>query len=135
MSDSFIQASCASAAAVFATTSLYPLEISKARLVTSVGRKGSNVGTLQILADLVKEGGPLELYKGLGSKSMHAVVQTFGYYYIYSFLMRSIRRGNPQVELGTITNLGIGYLAGVGNLVASLPFEVRPRPASTHVRA
>lgn len=52
------------------------------------------------------------------------MVQTFGFYYIYSFLQRSIRRGKAK-DLDTITNLGIGYLAGVGNLAASLPFEVR----------
>lgn len=117
-----MQASCGSAAAVFSTTALYPLEISKARLVTSVGKGGK--GTLAILEEIVKKHGPLALYRGLGIKCAHAVVQNFGFYYIYSFLSGNIRRRRGGKPLGTVTNLGVGYIAGVGNLALSLPFEV-----------
>jgi len=125
MSDSFVQASCASAAAVFSTSCLYPLEICKARLVTSVGPDAKQQTSVAILASILRKDGPLGLYKGLSTKSLHAVVQTFGYYYIYTFLARTIKRTSGRSHLGTLTNLGVGYLAGVGNLAASLPFEVR----------
>ena len=61
MSDSFVQASCASAGAVFSTTALYPLEICKAKLVTSVG-DGAHKTTASILSDVLKQRGGFGLY-------------------------------------------------------------------------
>lgn len=77
----------------------------------------------QILHEIYKEKGILGLYKGLQLKCSHAVVQSFGYFYLYS-LLRNLHKERVGGSIGTGMSLLLGYLAGVGNLGASLPFEV-----------
>lgn len=119
-----VEASCGGSAAAISTAALYPLEISRTRLVARTGSEFKRDTTLSVLKAIVDEGGVAALYQGLAAKCGHGIAQAFTYFYIYSFLKNAALSGAPGKTLGTLANLGVGYFAGIGNILVTSPLEV-----------
>ena len=114
---------------------MYPLEISKTLLVSrtrgrdagdkkAVKEREEDKDTVQIILRLLRQGGPTALYTGVTSKTVHAVAQSFSYFYLYS-MSKSFLQRRSGGQLSTLENLLAGYVAAVVNLGTTLPLEVR----------
>jgi hypothetical protein len=115
------EAISAAAGALLSTVALYPLELARTKIVTQTSRSAHTVDTLR---QLLEEGGPLALYRGVLSKSAHSVVQGFSYFYCYAYAKQLLESRSGK-SLGTLANLGAGYAAAVVNVGLTLPLEVR----------
>ena len=79
------EATSAAAGAAVATTTLYPLELTKTRLVSQTGARHKGETTLSVLRQIVADNGVVGLYQGLGAKCAHSMLQSFLYFYLYTF--------------------------------------------------
>lgn len=146
MEDALVEAISGAVGAALSTAVLYPLEIAKTIMTSRTGKAAAGDSTVSVLKERVATSGILSVYAGLPTKTLQSVVQSFGYYYFYSgikqvrahtraVIQRSIMRciAHAQAlnarsggkDLSLAQNIVAGYFAGVLNMGASLPLEVR----------
>eukprot|EP00445_Apocalathium_hangoei_P005675 CAMPEP_0203863562 /NCGR_PEP_ID=MMETSP0359-20131031/14240_1 /ASSEMBLY_ACC=CAM_ASM_000338 /TAXON_ID=268821 /ORGANISM="Scrippsiella Hangoei, Strain SHTV-5" /LENGTH=338 /DNA_ID=CAMNT_0050781131 /DNA_START=78 /DNA_END=1094 /DNA_ORIENTATION=- len=113
-----VQATAGATGGVFAAFVLMPLEVAKTRIQLSHGGDLSTFGTL---AGILADEGCAGLFKGCPAKCFETGSKNFVYFYIYDVINAVAKR---QVKLTTGVKLLLGYLAGVGNTIATMPLEV-----------
>lgn len=113
-----VQASAGAAGGVFATVVLMPLEVAKTKIqITQTG----NASTLQTIQEIAQNDGPLGLFAGVTPKSFETGLKNFVYFYLYDFINTIVK---SRVKLTTPVKLLLGYIAGVGTTLATMPLEL-----------
>eukprot|EP00928_Gymnodinium_smaydae_P027160 TRINITY_DN21088_c0_g1_i1.p1 TRINITY_DN21088_c0_g1~~TRINITY_DN21088_c0_g1_i1.p1 ORF type:complete len:369 (+),score=53.50 TRINITY_DN21088_c0_g1_i1:58-1107(+) len=113
-----VQASAGATGGVFAAFVLMPLEVAKTRIQLS--HEGDD-STLATLGKIVRDEGVAGLFRGAFTKCFETGSKNFVYFYIYDAINAVVKK---QVKLTTGVKLILGYVAGVGNTIATMPLEV-----------
>ena len=99
----------------------FPIDVVKIRLMASTNK--SNSTTFQLLQNLFSKEG-FGIYSRFPIKGLQQGSTRFTYYYLYSWLSKIARNNNSKGQLGFLTNLFIGYVVGVLNMIPSNPLSV-----------
>ena len=86
--------------------------------------------------------GPRALYRGIGVKTAHSVLQSFVYFYAFATL-RGAAEARTGGRLGVPATLAVGTLAGWCNVLITEPLDTiattkqarAPRRAARHTQA
>jgi adenine nucleotide transporter 17 len=113
-----VQASAGAAGGVFATIGLMPLELAKTQIQISQSGNASMLGTIHRIA---VNDGVLALYRGVTAKSVETGLKNFIYFYLYDFINTIAKR---HMRLTTPAKLALGYIAGVGTTLTTMPLEL-----------
>jgi adenine nucleotide transporter 17 len=113
-----VQASAGAAGGVFATVVLMPLEVAKTKI--QISQKG-NASTLRTMQEIARNDGLSGLFSGVTPKSIETGLKNFVYFYLYDFI-NTIVKG--RVRLTTPMKLFLGYIAGVGTTLTTMPLEL-----------
>mmetsp|Transcript_90728 Transcript_90728/g.228170 ORF Transcript_90728/g.228170 Transcript_90728/m.228170 type:complete len:349 (-) Transcript_90728:171-1217(-) len=113
-----VQATAGATGGVFAAFVLMPLEIAKTRIQLS---HGGDLSTLGTMSNIVMDEGVQGLFRGAFAKCFETGSKNFVYFYIYDAINAIAKR---HIELTTGVKLVLGYVAGVGNTIATMPLEV-----------
>lgn len=113
-----VQASAGAVGGVFAAFVLMPLEVAKTRIQLSHSGDASTFGTV---VAIMRAEGLSGLFRGVTAKCSETGSKNFVYFYIYDAINAMVKR---RMELTTSVKLGLGYVAGVGTTIATMPLEV-----------
>jgi len=113
-----VQASAGAAGGVFASFVLQPIEVAKTRIQLSSSGDASTLGTLRQIA---ASDGLLGLFEGWAAKCTETGSKNFLYFYIYDWLNAATKQ---RIPITTTVKLILGYVAGVGNTLTTMPLEV-----------
>jgi len=113
-----VQASAGAAGGVFATVVLMPLEVAKTKIQISQLSNASTFGTLR---EIASNDGIAGLFRGVEAKSLETGLKNFAYFYLYDFINAAMKR---RVRLTTPVKLVLGYIAGVGTTLTTMPLEL-----------
>jgi len=113
-----VQASAGAAGGVFASFVLMPLEVVKTRIQVSQSGAAS---VLEATKEILDREGIMALFSGVNAKCTETGSKNFIYFYIYDALNTVTKR---RSRITTPVKLALGYLAGVGCTVCTMPLEV-----------
>ena len=112
-----VDATAGAAGSLITCVLLYPLDIAK----TQVQAGCSKESVPGVCARICRDEGPAGLYKGLGLKALHPVLQNFSYFYLYESLKAAAAALGSKPSTARSTAMGV--LAGVGNLTGTMPLD------------
>ncbi|KAL6534073.1 Adenine nucleotide transporter bt1, chloroplastic/mitochondrial [Orobanche hederae] len=115
---SLIAGACAGVSSTLLT---YPLELVKTRL--TIQRDVYN-GLFDTFVKILQEGGPGELYRGLGPSLIGVMPYAATNYCAYDTLRKLYRKISKQEKIGNMETLLIGSVAGAISSTATFPLEV-----------
>ncbi|GAQ87808.1 mitochondrial substrate carrier family protein [Klebsormidium nitens] len=112
-----------STAGVVSTILTYPLELVKTRLTVE---RGVYRGVLHCFAQIIKEEGAAELYRGLAPSLVGIIPYAGSNYFAYDTLRRTWRKiaKKTDKQITNIETLFIGSAAGAFAATATFPLEV-----------
>mmetsp|Transcript_18269 Transcript_18269/g.42756 ORF Transcript_18269/g.42756 Transcript_18269/m.42756 type:complete len:356 (-) Transcript_18269:335-1402(-) len=113
-----VQASAGAAGGVFASFVLQPLEVAKTRIAIGQSQSSSALPTLAAIYD---EEGLNGVFRGVAAKCTETGTKNFVYFYLYDFLNTFMK--NRSLLTGRM-KLALGYIAGAGNAISTMPLEV-----------
>jgi len=113
-----VQATAGATGAVFASFCLQPVEVAKTRIQLS---HSGDVSTLGTITDIARSDGVPGLFRGTAAKCFETGSKNFVYFYIYDAINAIAKQQGP---LTTFIKLVLGYVAGVGATVLTMPLEV-----------
>lgn len=113
-----VQASAGAVGGVFATVVLMPLEVAKTKIQIS---QTGDASTLRTIQEIAANDGPLGLFAGVTPKSIETGLKNFVYFYLYDFINAIAK---SRVRLTTPVKLLLGYVAGVGTTLTTMPLEL-----------
>jgi len=113
-----VQATAGAAGGVVASFSLQPLEVAKTRI--AVGQSKSSSAVSAVLK-IYEEEGLQGVFRGVGAKCSETGTKNFIYFYIYDALNSLAKR--QKMLTGTVKLL-LGYVAGAGCAISTMPLEV-----------
>jgi len=113
-----VQASAGAAGGVFATVVLMPLEVAKTKIQISQLGDLSTLGTMR---DIAVRDGVAALWTGVTAKSLETGLKNFAYFYLYDFINTIAK---ARLYLTTPVKLLLGYVAGVGTTLTTMPLEL-----------
>eukprot|EP00405_Crypthecodinium_cohnii_P023019 CAMPEP_0206480948 /NCGR_PEP_ID=MMETSP0324_2-20121206/37779_1 /ASSEMBLY_ACC=CAM_ASM_000836 /TAXON_ID=2866 /ORGANISM="Crypthecodinium cohnii, Strain Seligo" /LENGTH=325 /DNA_ID=CAMNT_0053958195 /DNA_START=122 /DNA_END=1099 /DNA_ORIENTATION=- len=116
-----VQATAGAVGGVFAAFVLMPIEVAKTRIQLS-DRAG--LSTFIMMKEIVSEESVPGLFCGSFAKCFETGSKNFVYFYIYDAINALAKKALNQVHLTTGWKLALGYIAGVGNTIATMPLEV-----------
>jgi hypothetical protein len=102
------------------TAFTFPFDVVKTRMMAETGKASQ----LEMMMAMFKEDGLLGVYRRFPSKGLQQGTTRFTYYYLYSYFSRTFLIMSGQKGLGFWTNLLIGYVVGVLNMIPSNPLEL-----------
>ncbi|XP_024380479.1 adenine nucleotide transporter BT1, chloroplastic/mitochondrial [Physcomitrium patens] len=108
-------------AGVCSTLTMYPLELLKTRLTVEHGMYDN---LLHAFVKIVREEGPLELYRGLLPSLIGVVPYAAINYCSYDTLRKTYRKITKKEHIGNLETLLMGSIAGAVASSASFPLEV-----------
>ncbi|KAG0562530.1 hypothetical protein KC19_9G153700 [Ceratodon purpureus] len=108
-------------AGVSSTITMYPLELLKTRLTVEHGMYNN---LLHAFVKIVKEEGPMELYRGLLPSLIGVIPYAAINYCSYDTLRKTYRRLAKREDIGNIETLLMGSIAGAVASTATFPLEV-----------
>lgn len=123
-----VQATAGAAGGVFAAFVLMPLEVAKTRIQLSHEGDLSTFGTI---SGIVVDEGVQGLFRGAFPKCFETGSKNFVYFYIYDAINAIAKR---QVKLTTGVKLALGYIAGVGTTITTMPMEVMATKVQAETR-
>ncbi|PKA64678.1 Adenine nucleotide transporter BT1, chloroplastic/mitochondrial [Apostasia shenzhenica] len=118
ISPSLIAGACAGVSSTLCT---YPLELLKTRLTIE---KDVYDNLLHAFIKILREEGPMELYRGLTPSLIGVVPYAATNYFAYDMLKKAYRKIFKTEEIGNIPTLLIGSAAGAISSSATFPLEV-----------
>jgi len=114
-----VQATAGAMGGLFAAFTLMPLEVVKTRIAISEAESSSMLGVGQ---EILASAGVPGLFAGVGPKCAETGTRNFIYFYMYEALSTAVK--NNIGKAGTRGKLLLGYIAGVGTIVSTMPLEV-----------
>lgn len=115
-----VQASAGAAGGVFSSLTLQPLEVVKTRIqISQDSEDSSTCGTMN---QIVQNEGITGLFRGAAAKCTETGFKNFVFFYIYDALNQMAKA--RVKKLTTPQKLFLGYAAGVGNTLLTMPLEV-----------
>ncbi|KAL5213446.1 hypothetical protein ABZP36_024293 [Zizania latifolia] len=97
------------------------MELVKTRLTIE---KDAYDNVLHAFVKIAREGGPLELYRGLAPSLIGVVPYAAANFYAYESLRQLYRRATGRAEVSSAATLLIGSVAGAIASTATFPLEV-----------
>jgi len=114
-----VQATAGAMGGVAAAAALMPLEVAKTRIAIGQAESSSIVAAIREILD---SAGALGLFAGVGPKCVETGTRNFIYFYIYESLSTIVK--SKLGKQGTRGKLLLGYFAGVGTIISTMPLEV-----------
>lgn len=115
-----VQATAGAVGGVFASFLLQPVEVTKTRIQICQSGSASILGMMsQILAD---DGVP-GLWRGAFAKCFETGSKNFVYFYIYDAI-NALALEKRRLKATVAVKLALGYVAGVGCTILTMPLEV-----------
>lgn len=120
--DALVQATAGAVGGIYAASMLQPLEVVRTKIQLTTGGGDGDSSMFQVFSKLVREGGPLAVYRGVTAKAVETGAKNFVYFYIFYALTALAKK--RKVHMTTPVRLLIGYSAGVINTMLTTPLEV-----------
>ncbi|TPX44706.1 hypothetical protein SeMB42_g02354 [Synchytrium endobioticum] len=127
----FGDAVAGSSGAVLALLLVYPLDSIKTRLQVQSRHlaqvqddKHTYLNAVDAFIKILRHEGLLGFYSGLLSGMFGTVAQSFAYFYCYSLIRAEHNERSKKAEIGVVTELTIGALAGAFSQIFTLPIGV-----------
>lgn len=104
------------------SATIFPIDVTKIKLMSTTTT--ITQPWYQLLLQMFRDDGVLGIYERFPVKGFQQASTRFSYYYLYAWLSRLVATNGNVESLGFWSNLAVGYVIGVVNMLPSNPLEV-----------